>query len=200
MSPWWSGWRSLHLPAVPQACGSRAWRTFAPFAGRPTHRSSASSSEIAAIRPVRITPTIDDAEGLVEAGADIVAFDATGRVRPTSVADVIGAIHERGALAMADCATLADGVAALAAGADIVGSTLSGYTGGPEPDHPDLELVAGLRELTPHVVAEGRIRYPEQAASALEAGAFAVVVGSAITRPEHITSWFAAAIAGAAGR
>jgi putative N-acetylmannosamine-6-phosphate epimerase len=150
--------------------------------------------------PIRITPTIDDAEGLVEAGADIVAFDATGRVRPTSVADLIDAIHGRGALAMADCATLADGVAALAAGADLVGSTLSGYTGGPEPDHPDLELVAGLRELTPHVVAEGRIRYPEQAASALEAGAFAVVVGSAITRPEHITSWFAAAIAGAAGR
>ncbi len=149
---------------------------------------------------VRITPTLDDALALCEAGADIVAFDATLRARPTPVSDMVEAIRGRGALAMADCATLADGIAALAAGADLVGSTLSGYTGGPEPDHPDLELVAQLRELTPHVVAEGRIRYPEQAAAARRAGAFAVVVGSAITRPEHITAWFAAAIDGAGGR
>ena len=150
--------------------------------------------------PIRITPIRDDALALIEAGADIVAFDATGRARPTPVSDMVEAFRGKGALAMADCATLADGVAALAAGADLVGSTLSGYTDGPEPDQPDLELVARLRELTPHVVAEGRIRYPEQAAAALDAGAFAVVVGSAITRPEHITAWFAAAIDGAAGR
>ena len=144
--------------------------------------------------PVRITPTAADAAALVEAGADIVAFDATGRARPAPVAALIEVIHAKGALAMADCADLEDGVAALAAGADLVGSTLSGYTGGPEPLAPDLDLVANLARHTPFVIAEGRIRYPEQAAAAIRAGAHAVVVGSAITRPEHVTAWFAGAI------
>ncbi len=148
--------------------------------------------------PVRITPTTADATALIEAGADIVAFDATRRVRPEPVATLIGAIHAKGALAMADCAELEDGIAALAAGADLVGSTLAGYTGGAEPEAPDLELVRHLRRHTPFVIAEGRIRLPEQAAAAIRAGSHAVVVGSAITRPEHVTAWFARAIDAAA--
>ena len=100
---------------------------------------------------------------------------------------------------MADCSDEAEGRAALAAGADIVGSTLSGYVGGSEPVEPDIDLVRRLRRLTPHVIAEGRIRAPDQAAAALRAGAFCVVVGSAITRPEHVTGWFAAALREAAG-
>ena len=144
--------------------------------------------------PVRITPYVADAVALARAGAQIVAFDATLRPRPDTVADIIAAIHANGALAMADCSTVEDGRAALAAGADCVGSTLSGYTGGPVPDTPDFELITGLRKLTPYVIAEGRIRTPEQATEALHRGAFSVVVGSAITRTEHVTSWFRQAI------
>lgn len=87
-----------------------------------------------------------------------------------------------------------------AAGADLVGTTLAGYTSArAKGAGPDLELVAALaRELagTP-VVAEGRIHTPEQAAAALAAGAHAVVVGTAITHPTSITRWFADAMKGA---
>ena len=150
--------------------------------------------------PVRITPWLADVVALAVAGADITAFDATARPRPTAVPDLIKAIHATGRLAMADCATADEARAALDAGADIVGSTLSGYTGdAPPPSEPDLDLVAALRRLTPRVIAEGRIRTPEQAAEALRRGAWAVVVGSAITRAEHVTGWFAEALAAAAG-
>lgn len=143
---------------------------------------------------VRITPWLSDAEALADAGADIIAFDATGRSRPASVEALVALIKSRGRLAMADCSSLEDARAALAAGVDFVGTTLSGYVGGPEPTDPDLALIAAMRELTPHVIAEGRIRTVEQAAAAVAAGAFAVVVGSAITRTEHVTSWFKAAV------
>lgn len=147
--------------------------------------------------PVRITPHLDHVEALCAAGADIVAVDATRRPRPVSVADLIAAIHANGALAMADCADLEDAGEALAAGADILGSTLSGYTGpGPEPTEPDLDLVSAMRQFSPRVIAEGSVRYPEQALAALAAGAMAVVVGSAITRTEHVTSWFREAMDG----
>ena len=150
--------------------------------------------------PVRITPWLADVVALAVAGADIIAFDATARPRPTPVAELVTAVRATGRLAMADCATAAEAAAALAAGADIVGSTMSGYAGAaPPPDQPDFELVAALRRLTPRVIAEGRIRTPEQAAEALRHGAWAVVVGSAITRTEHVTGWFAEAMAAAAG-
>lgn len=148
---------------------------------------------------VRITPLADHVRALVAVGADIVAVDATDRPRPVGVADLLREIRLGGALAMADCATLAEGEAATALGFDILGSTLSGYTGGPEPEEPDLDLVAGLARLGRFVIAEGRYRTPAQAAAAISAGATAVVAGSAITRPEHVTSWFAAAIASAGG-
>ena len=98
---------------------------------------------------------------------------------------------------MADCSCLDDARRALAAGADFVGTTLSGYLSEPEPIEPDLALIAEIRQLTPHVIAEGRIRSPQQAAAAVRAGALAVVVGSAITRTEHVTSWFRDAVADA---
>ncbi|MBB3238423.1 putative N-acetylmannosamine-6-phosphate 2-epimerase [Phyllobacterium endophyticum] len=145
--------------------------------------------------PVRITPHVADAVALARAGAQIVAFDATLRSRPDTIANIIAAIHANGALAMADCSSVEDGLAALKAGADCVGSTLSGYTGGPVPDEPDFDLITQLHDLTPHVIAEGRIRTPEQAIVALRRGASSVVVGSAITRTEHVTSWFKQAIA-----
>jgi putative N-acetylmannosamine-6-phosphate epimerase len=71
---------------------------------------------------------------------------------------------------------------------------MSGYTGGPVPEGPDLALVTGLSRIGPFVIAEGRYQTPAQAALAIGAGADAVVAGSAITRPEHVTQWFVQAI------
>lgn len=147
---------------------------------------------------VYITPGVADVIALAEAGAEIIAIDATRRPRHVPVRDLIAAIHGCGALAMADVADAGDAAEAVAAGADIVGTTLSGYTGGPVSDGPDLGLIARCATLGVPVFAEGRVKTPAQAADAIANGATAVVVGSAITRVEHITSWFAEAIAAAA--
>ena len=144
--------------------------------------------------PVRITPHLADVDALAEAGAEIIAFDATDRVRPVTVAALVARIHGHGRIAMADVSTRAEGRAAAAAGADIVASTLAGYVAGPEPTEPDLALVADLAADGFTVIAEGNVRTPEHAASALAAGAHAVVAGSAITRPEHVTRWFLEAL------
>nr|WP_268932135.1 putative N-acetylmannosamine-6-phosphate 2-epimerase [Martelella alba] len=151
--------------------------------------------------PVRITPFLSDVEDLVAAGADVIAFDATDRPRPVSVADLVKAAKAHGKMTMADCACLDDARRALALGVDFVGTTLSGYTGpGPEPVDPDLALISTMRALTPNVIAEGRIRTPDQAAAAIAAGARNVVVGSAITRTEHATTWFREAVEKAGSR
>ncbi len=148
--------------------------------------------------PVRITPLIEDVAALAEAGADVIAFDATARPRPVAVPDLLDETKRLGRLAMADCSDLADATAAAKAGADIVGTTLSGYTGGPVPVEPDLAFVRdAARTLDVPVVAEGRYHTPAAATDAIKAGAFCVVVGSAITRTEHVTGWFKAAVAGA---
>ena len=144
--------------------------------------------------PVRITPTVADVMDLVAAGADIVAFDATDRPRPEPLADIVAAIRASGRLAMADCATTADGHMALGLGCEILGSTMAGYTGDTVPEGPDLDLVRSLAGLGRFVVAEGRYHMPALAAQAMLAGANAVVAGSAITRPEHVTRWFVDAI------
>ena len=145
--------------------------------------------------PVIITATPDDVRDLAEAGADIVAFDATIRAgRPASVAALAEATQAAGRYAMADCATLADAEAAARAGVAILGTTLSGYTGGPVPEKPDLDLVRECAALGVPVFAEGRYKTVAEVRAARDAGATAVVVGSAITRPEHVTSWFAAAL------
>jgi N-acylglucosamine-6-phosphate 2-epimerase len=145
---------------------------------------------------VFITPTLEHALAVAEAGADVVALDGTGRPRPDgrSLAEVIAEVHERtGKLVMADCSTFDEGVAAAAAGADLIGTTLSGYTPyTTKIDGPDLELVERLAAaIDAPVVAEGRIRTPDQAAAAMAAGAWTVVVGTAITHPTTITRWFA---------
>ena len=149
--------------------------------------------------PVRITPFIDDVRALVEAGATIVAVDATDRRRPITAAKLIREIKRLGVLAMADISTEQEARAALAAQADIVGTTMAGYTGaGQTPALPDLELVRQCAGLGAVVFAEGRYNSPALAADAIRAGADVVVVGSAITRVEHITTWFREAIAAAA--
>ena len=143
---------------------------------------------------VRITPFIDDVKALAAAGATVIAVDGTDRVRPVPVADLLAAIHAAGALAMADLATEAEARIASRLGFDILGTTMSGYTGGPVPAGPDLDFVAACRRLGGVVVAEGRYNTPAAAASAIAAGASAVCVGSAITRTEHVTEWFRIAV------
>ncbi|MDO5604060.1 MAG: putative N-acetylmannosamine-6-phosphate 2-epimerase [Paracoccus sp. (in: a-proteobacteria)] len=150
--------------------------------------------------PVRITAMIEDARALIAAGADIIAYDATERPRPTPPDQVLAAILAAGRIAMADCATLDDGHRARAGGAAIIGTTLSGYTAGTEGLHdgPDFDLIAALRRRDPgFIMAEGRFNTPGLAARALREGADAVTVGSALTRLEHVTGWFAEAIRGA---
>lgn len=147
--------------------------------------------------PVRITVTVADALELAHAGADIIAYDATPRQRPSPRDAVLAAILGSGRIAMADCATLEDGRVALAGGATVLGSTLSGYTAETEAlqDGPDFALIGAFRSLgAAFVMAEGRINTPELAARAIAAGADAVTVGSALTRLEHVTSWFASAV------
>lgn len=147
--------------------------------------------------PLRITPYVQDVLALAKAGAQIIAIDATDLPRPEPVERLVTAIRKTGRLAMADCATSGDAAAALAAGANIVGTTMSGYTGGPVPVEPDIPLVTTLAGMGAFTIAEGRYNSAGQAARAIHAGADAVVVGTAITRTEIITNWFADAIAGA---
>ena len=144
---------------------------------------------------VYITPSLEHALAVASAGADIVALDATGRPRPDglTLAETIAGVHSHtGALVMADVATCEEGRAAADAGADLVGTTLSGYTENTlHKEGADFDLIEQLAEaLDLPVFAEGRIGTPDQAADALARGAWAVVVGGAITRPGAITSGF----------
>ncbi|NBD00522.1 putative N-acetylmannosamine-6-phosphate 2-epimerase [Atlantibacter hermannii] len=140
--------------------------------------------------PVRITPWLEDVDALAAAGADIIAFDGTARPRPASVKDLLARIHHHGLLAMADCSSLEDGLQCHQLGAELTGTTLSGYTSDVTPTEPDLALVSALAAEGCRVMAEGRYNTPELAAQALQHGAFAVTVGSAITRLEHVCQWF----------
>jgi len=149
---------------------------------------------------VYITPTVTAAAEVVRAGAAMVAVDGTMRRRPDgrTLTEQISGIHdELGVLVMADVDGYEAGLAARAAGADVVATTLAGYTDtGPVPDGPDLDLVAKLTaELDCPVIAEGRYWTPDQARAALDVGAYAVVVGTAITNPGAITRRFREALA-----
>ena len=151
---------------------------------------------------VYITPTLDHAVAVAEAGAQIVALDGTRRPRPDgrTLAETVAALRERSdVLVMADCGSLADALEAERAGVDILGTTLAGYSGErPRTDGPDYDLVHEMvAACRLPVMVEGRVHSPEQAAEALGRGAFAVCVGTAITHPTTITGWFAEAVAGA---
>ena len=143
---------------------------------------------------VYITPTVSDALALVRAGADIVAFDGTPRPRPESnLNDIIKYIKLNKRLAMADISTFEEGIKCKELGADILSTTLSGYTleSGNRGDEPDFELLEQLvKESGLPVVLEGRIWEPGQVSRAFELGAHCVVIGSAITRPQLITKRF----------
>jgi N-acylglucosamine-6-phosphate 2-epimerase len=144
---------------------------------------------------VYITPTMRQAKAIARAGAGIVALDATDRPRPygQTVAELIRVIREGlNRPVMADISTLEEGIAAARAKADLIATTLAGTT--PYSAHlpgPDLDLVRELaRAVDVPVVAEGRITTPEEVAACFDAGAFAVVVGRAITMPHEITRRF----------
>jgi N-acylglucosamine-6-phosphate 2-epimerase len=147
--------------------------------------------------PVYITPDFASAAAIAAAGADIIAIDATDRPRDGEPLDrLIARIRdELGKPIFADCATLEDGVRAAALGASYIATTLSGYT--PETEArkalgPDIALIAALAEaVSLPIIAEGRFEQPEQLEIAFEAGAHAVVVGTAITNPREITRRFA---------
>ncbi len=143
---------------------------------------------------VKITPFAQNVVDLISAGADIVAVDATDRDRPETIGSAIEITKQHGGLFMADCSNLKDGVNAQRLGADILGTTMSGYTERTTPEEPDLELVGEFSRLGTFVIAEGRYNTPDLAARAIRFGADAVVVGSAITRLEVVTGWFRDAV------
>jgi N-acylglucosamine-6-phosphate 2-epimerase len=148
--------------------------------------------------PVIITATIKHALAIAEAGADVIAIDATFRLHPEDeVPELIRKIHEQtDCLVMADISNFEEAEAAMISGADVVSTTLSGYTDyTPKLDGPDLELVREIASKLPVAVfAEGRYHYPEEVTKALDYGATAVIVGGAVTRPKEITERFVRAI------
>lgn len=149
----------------------------------------------------RITMTMREVDECMAAGADVVSIDCTDCMRGDGLTptEFLKAVREEypNIIIMADCATFEEGVAAHAAGADLVGTTMNGYTPqtAGETGEPNFALVARLAKTLPcPVIAEGRIHTPEQARKMLEIGAWAVVVGGAITRPLEIASRFMAAV------
>lgn len=149
-----------------------------------------------------ITPTMKEVDELKKAGADVIALDCTNRKRGDgkTVSEFIKEVREKypEEILMADIATYEEGVNAWKLGMDLVGTTMSGYTeDSPQQDGPDLELIRHLSETVDiPVIGEGRIHEPRQAVEALDAGAYAVVVGGAITRPLEIAQRFMKAAEG----
>ena len=141
-----------------------------------------------------ITASLTDIESVLDAGAAIVAVDATPRPRSdgSTFADAVEAIHRRGALAFADCAVLEDARAALAARADIVATTLCGYTADTRGTKlPALSLVGSMAALGAFAVCEGGVSSPHQVTAAFAAGASGVVVGTALTNIDLLVRRFA---------
>lgn len=149
---------------------------------------------------VYITPTMAEVDALVECGVEIIALDATRRVRPggRSLAEFFAEVRAKypDQLFMADCADFEDGMAAAAMGFDLIGTTMASYT--PYTvgcDLPPYGMIAALvRECGKPVVAEGNIGTPAQLREAMDLGVLTVVVGGAITRPMQITQKFVAAL------
>lgn len=146
---------------------------------------------------VYITPTFEAAREVAEAGTDMIAVEATNRKRPEPLDQLIGRIRdELGKPVMADCSTFDEAMAAAKFGADVISTTMAGYTDyTKKTDGPDWDLLERMIDANvAPVIAEGRFYYPEQVVRALEMGAMGVVVGGAITRPVEITTRFVNAI------
>ncbi len=143
---------------------------------------------------VYITPTLKEVNELINANADIIATDATSRLRPKeSLKDIIKYIKSHNKLAMADISTCEEGIKARELGFDIISTTLSGYTqySNQNLKTPDFKLLERLvKNLDCPVVLEGRIWEPKEVNRAFMLGAHSVVIGSAVTRPQLITKRF----------
>ncbi|MDK1717067.1 putative N-acetylmannosamine-6-phosphate 2-epimerase [Dellaglioa algida] len=143
---------------------------------------------------VYITATMKEVDELLTTDAEIIAMDATVRDRPNheSVTDLVGKIHTKNRLVMADISTYEEGIIAEKNGFDMVSTTLSGYTDyTDERDSPDFELLKKLvGNLKIPVIMEGHTTTPEEVKKALNMGAFSAVVGGVITRPQQITQRF----------
>ena len=144
---------------------------------------------------IRITGSFDEVEQLIASKADIVAIDGTFREREGLTGpEFIKAVKEKyGCLVLADIATYAEAKACEEAGADSISTTLNGYT--PDTmqyhDGPNYEVLKEcVKGLTIPAFAEGRYNTPAEAGKAMELGAYAVISGTAITRPRVITQWF----------
>ena len=149
---------------------------------------------------VFITPTNKEIDLLYQEGVDIIAIDATNRLRPDGkvISEVFPSIREQYSdqLFMADCSTYEEAKTAYELGFDCLGTTLSGYTEYTQGTKlPDIELIARLvRDFPIPIIAEGGIRTPEELKRVFELGAYSAVVGTAITRPMDITKRFVKAI------
>lgn len=155
--------------------------------------------------PVYITPTCEAAALVAQAGCDMIAVDATPRLRPGNLAlsTLVTYIQTTlGLPVMAHVSCRADADFAEPLGVDVLTTALAGYTahGRPLRDGPDLGLLA---DLVAHsrlpIVAEGRFRTPAEVARAFDLGATAVVIGGAITRPQDITRRLVQAVPASAG-
>lgn len=149
---------------------------------------------------VYITPTRKEVDLLIEEGVDIIAIDATKRIRPDGrvVSEVFPEIRKqyKDQIFMADCSTYEEAVEAYKLGFDCIGTTLSGYTSYTEGVQlPNIALLKQLvTDLPVPIIAEGGIWSPEQLKDCMNAGIYAAVVGTAITRPMDITKRFIRAI------
>ncbi|MFD1780036.1 N-acetylmannosamine-6-phosphate 2-epimerase [Fredinandcohnia salidurans] len=145
---------------------------------------------------VFITPTLKEIELLVNEGVDMIALDATSRVRPDghTITEIYPEIRRKypNQLFMADCSTLEEGIQAEKLGFDAVGTTLSGYTEyTKDVKLPNIDLIKEFVEhLSVPIIAEGGISSPEELKEVMSTGVHSAVVGSAITRPQEITKRF----------
>lgn len=151
---------------------------------------------------VYITPTMKEVDELMEVHPEIIAIDATGRLRPKGVT-LDAFFHEikekyPNQLWMADCSTVEEALHADELGFDFIGTTMVGYTEQSKQMKIEADDFSILRQIIPKVnhpvIAEGNINTPEKARRVIELGAFSVVVGSIITRPQIITKTFTQAL------
>lgn len=143
---------------------------------------------------VFITPTEKEIKELIETGCEMIALDATNRTRPNNekIKDLLELIHKDKRLAMADVSTYEEGIKAQEMGFDCISTTLSGYTSySTQSDKVDFKLLEELvKDCNIPIICEGRIYTPEELKEAFDIGAYSVVIGGAITRPQQITERF----------
>lgn len=143
---------------------------------------------------VYITPTYDSAVDVLKEGIEILAIDATGRIRPNdeTIEEIVQKVKRNypDVLLMGEISTLEEAKAIVGLGFDFISTTLSGYTqASSDITSVNLDLISAItKAINIPVIAEGKIETPIQAKQTLEVGAYAVVVGTSITRPEIITS------------